>query len=111
MLELRPNCECCDADLPGDSPDVMICSFECTFCAECADQLDDRARMLEEVAPHDALQLLHIVQEALTNVVKHARASTVTVRIFDRSIEILDTAGQLLRRHEVSTQRGTFTMT
>lgn len=36
--------------------------------------------------------------------------STVTVRIFDRSIEILDAAGQLLRRHEVSTQRGTFTM-
>jgi hypothetical protein len=33
------------------------------------------------IAPHDALQLLHIVQEALTNVVKHARASTVTVRL------------------------------
>lgn len=39
-----------------------------------------------------------------------AAHSTVTVRIFDRSIEILDAAGQLLRRHEVSTQRGTFTM-
>ncbi|MGE8115302.1 DUF1272 domain-containing protein [Pseudomonas sp. NPDC086566] len=37
MLELRPNCECCDADLPGDSPDAMICSFECTFCRRCAD--------------------------------------------------------------------------
>lgn len=37
MLELRPNCECCDADLPGDSPDAMICSFECTFCRHCAD--------------------------------------------------------------------------
>jgi len=37
MLELRPNCECCDADLPGDSPDAMICSFECTFCRNCAD--------------------------------------------------------------------------
>ena len=37
MLELRPNCECCNADLPGDSPDALICSFECTFCRTCAD--------------------------------------------------------------------------
>ncbi|MFT3799793.1 MAG: DUF1272 domain-containing protein [Burkholderiaceae bacterium] len=37
MLELRPNCECCDKDLPPDAPDARICSFECTFCASCAD--------------------------------------------------------------------------
>lgn len=36
MLELRPNCECCDKDLPPDSPDARICTFECTFCADCA---------------------------------------------------------------------------
>lgn len=36
MLELRPNCECCDRDLPADSGDAVICSFECTFCADCA---------------------------------------------------------------------------
>jgi hypothetical protein len=36
MLELRPNCECCDADLPPDAA-AMICSFECTFCASCAE--------------------------------------------------------------------------
>jgi hypothetical protein len=35
MLELRPNCECCDVDLPADSPDARICTFECTFCAAC----------------------------------------------------------------------------
>ncbi len=35
MLELRPNCECCDKDLPPDSTEAMICSFECTFCEEC----------------------------------------------------------------------------
>jgi len=35
MLELRPNCECCDKDLPPDSSDAMICTFECTFCADC----------------------------------------------------------------------------
>jgi len=37
MLELRPNCECCDTDLPPDSHEAMICSFECTFCKRCAD--------------------------------------------------------------------------
>jgi hypothetical protein len=36
MLELRPNCECCDKDLPADAADALICSFECTFCVECA---------------------------------------------------------------------------
>jgi hypothetical protein len=36
MLELRPNCECCDVDLPPASRDATICTFECTFCAACA---------------------------------------------------------------------------
>jgi uncharacterized protein len=36
MLDLRPNCECCDRDLPPDSNDALICSFECTFCRACA---------------------------------------------------------------------------
>lgn len=36
MLQLRPGCECCDRDLPPDSQDAFICSFECTFCASCA---------------------------------------------------------------------------
>lgn len=37
MLELRPGCECCDKDLPSDSTDARICSFECTFCAPCSE--------------------------------------------------------------------------
>ena len=37
MLELRPNCECCDKDLPPASREAMICTFECTFCVDCAD--------------------------------------------------------------------------
>lgn len=37
MLALRPNCECCDRDLPPESADARICTFECTFCASCAD--------------------------------------------------------------------------
>ncbi len=36
MLELRPNCECCDRDLGPEAP-ARICSFECTFCASCGD--------------------------------------------------------------------------
>lgn len=37
MLRLRPNCECCDRDLPPDSREAVICTFECTFCATCAE--------------------------------------------------------------------------
>jgi len=37
MLELRPNCECCDRDLPPDSREAVICTFECTFCIDCAE--------------------------------------------------------------------------
>ena len=35
MLQLRPNCECCNRDLPPKSTDAFICSFECTFCRSC----------------------------------------------------------------------------
>lgn len=37
MLAIRPNCECCNADLPNESTLARICTFECTFCADCAD--------------------------------------------------------------------------
>ena len=37
MLALRPNCECCDRDLPPASRDARICTYECTFCADCVD--------------------------------------------------------------------------
>jgi hypothetical protein len=36
-LELRPNCELCDQDLPPMSYEARICTNECTFCAGCAD--------------------------------------------------------------------------
>ncbi len=38
MLELRPNCECCDRDLPPDSMEARICTYGCTFCANCAEE-------------------------------------------------------------------------
>jgi len=37
MLQLRPNCEYCDKDLPPAAPDARICTYECTFCAQCVE--------------------------------------------------------------------------
>jgi uncharacterized protein len=37
MLELRPSCEHCNKALPPAAADARICSFECTFCAQCVD--------------------------------------------------------------------------
>jgi hypothetical protein len=39
MLQLRPNCEACDRDLPPDAAEARICTFECTFCADCVENL------------------------------------------------------------------------
>ena len=39
MLELRPNCEYCDKDLPPGSTEARICSYECTFCRDCAENV------------------------------------------------------------------------
>ena len=36
-LELRPNCEYCDKDLPPDAADARICTYECTFCCQCVE--------------------------------------------------------------------------
>ncbi len=46
MLELRPNCELCDRDLPPDAADARICTYECTFCAQCVEQV------LHDVCPN-----------------------------------------------------------
>lgn len=46
MLEIRPNCECCNKDLPPDSTEAMICSYECTFCEACV------SNRLENVCPN-----------------------------------------------------------
>jgi hypothetical protein len=46
MLELRPNCESCDRDLPPGSTEARICTYECTFCADC---VEDR---LHNVCPN-----------------------------------------------------------
>lgn len=46
MLELRPNCEMCDCDLPPQDTRARICSYECTFCADCVES------RLENVCPN-----------------------------------------------------------
>jgi hypothetical protein len=46
MLELRPNCELCDVDLPPQSPDARICTYECTFCSSCVEDV------LHDVCPN-----------------------------------------------------------
>ncbi|WP_223669758.1 DUF1272 domain-containing protein [Kangiella shandongensis] len=39
MLELRPSCEHCNKPLPPNSTEAMICTFECTFCQDCVDNI------------------------------------------------------------------------
>ena len=39
MLELRPVCENCGKKLPNESTEAMICTYECTFCAECVSEI------------------------------------------------------------------------
>lgn len=46
MLQLLPDCENCGGSLPPEAPDARICSFECTFCASCVDDV------LEDVCPN-----------------------------------------------------------
>lgn len=46
MLELRPSCEHCDKSLPSDSREAMICTYECTFCESCVNEI------LENVCPN-----------------------------------------------------------
>ncbi len=46
MLQLRPNCEWCDRDLPPDSTAARICTYECTFCADCVENV------LKDVCPN-----------------------------------------------------------
>ena len=73
MLELRPNCECCDRDLPPDSEDARICSFECTFCVECS------ATRLGGVCPNCGGELL---QRPRRPAAKLAKNPASTVRVF-----------------------------
>ena len=73
MLELRPNCECCDRDLPNDSVEARICTFECTFCSTCADE------KLGGICPNCGGELLRRPRRPATALQKH---SASTRRVF-----------------------------
>ncbi|KQW38593.1 DUF1272 domain-containing protein [Rhizobacter sp. Root404] len=73
MLELRPNCECCDRDLPNDSVEARICTFECTFCSTCADE------KLGGICPNCGGELLRRPRRPATALQKHPAS---TRRVF-----------------------------
>jgi hypothetical protein len=73
VLELRPNCELCDIDLPPDSADARICTFECTFCAACA-------ATLESMCPNCGGELVRRPRRGtLPNAVRVLRSAARTV--------------------------------
>lgn len=80
MLEIRPNCECCDKDLSFDSSEAMICSYECTFCMKCVNEI------LENVCPNcgggfTPRPIRPKVARRSGTSVEHQRASTKRVYI------------------------------
>ena len=65
MLQMRPNCECCDRDLGPDSHDAVICTFECTFCSSC------NAANLRGVCPNCGGDLVTRPRRALALLAKY----------------------------------------
>ncbi len=72
MLEIRPNCELCDKDLPPHSSQALICSFECTFCYDCV------SSQLHPACPNCGGNLVARPTRASTLLTKHP-ASTKRV--------------------------------
>ena len=73
MLQLRPNCECCNRDLPSESDDAFICTFECTFCADCA------RTVLKHVCPNCGGELVRRPRRPADSLAKYPAS---TERIF-----------------------------
>ena len=69
MLEMRPDCARCGADLPANLPGAFICSFECTFCAGCAEELDERC-------PNCGGELVDRPARTGKNLVEHPASTT-----------------------------------
>lgn len=65
MLQLRPNCECCDRDLPPQSTDALICSFECTFCRSCAETV------LQGICPNCGGELVPRPRRPAEKLIRH----------------------------------------
>lgn len=99
MLELRPSCECCDLDLPAESPLARICSFECTFCATCAE------RLLHGRCPNCGGELLPRPRRAIEKLAAHPVS---TRRVFNPKLQAELAAGNARR---TDGQRSTSTVT
>jgi len=74
MLQLRPNCECCDQDLPAASTAAFICSFECTFCEGCA------TGVLAGMCPNCGGELVRRPRRAAERLVRHAASTQRVVK-------------------------------
>jgi uncharacterized protein len=70
MLQLRPSCECCDQALAPDSAEARICSFECTFCASCAESL------LQGTCPNCGGELLRRPRRPAAKLAEHPASTT-----------------------------------
>ena len=73
MLQLRPGCECCDRDLPPDSIDAYMCTYECTFCRDCAE------RKLHGICPNCGGELVRRPRRPAERLEKHPAS---TERVF-----------------------------
>lgn len=95
MLELRPNCEYCDKDLPPSASDACICTYECTFCRNCVETILNNvcpncgggftARPLRpKVAHRKGLSLAH---QPASSVRVHSAFSEAEISTFSASLE------------------------
>ena len=74
MLALRPGCECCDVDLPPDQGGAYICTFECTFCANCA------AEKLHLVCPNCGGELVPRPRRPVAKLAKYPASTERVVK-------------------------------
>ena len=74
MLALRPNCECCDRDLPNEPADARICTFECTFCSSCADD------KLHGICPNCGGELVRRPRRPADKLLKHPASTERVLR-------------------------------
>ncbi|RKP51920.1 DUF1272 domain-containing protein [Pararobbsia silviterrae] len=74
MLTLRPNCECCNKDLPPDALDARICTYECTFCATCVETV------LKGVCPNCSGELVRRPIRPAAALLKHPASTERVLR-------------------------------
>jgi len=97
MLELRPTCENCNAALPPDSTSAMICTFECTFCRSCVENI------LENVCPNcggnfcsrpvrprnDWIRRIHLGTYPASTIIRHCPVNPLLHQSFAASIKLI----------------------